>query len=861
MIRIRFLTLSGVSFLTIGTPLLAQEGPPPAGSDTTEDQSVVQNNAEIIVSARRREERLQDVPLVVNAVSGATIEKLNLRNTQEITSVIPGLSIGVNANGVGSSTSLRGVTHDVNVSGENGTVQYYLNDAPVPSNLALQAMYDIGQIEVLRGPQGTLRGRSTPSGAITIQPRRPDLTEAGVTVSGTIAENGVYNGQFGINVPVIADIFAIRISGLTDRNRFDQVTSAISPGRPYSKTESIRGQARLDPTDWLHAGFMYQALENDTRVWTQGQSFSNLVPGFTPGVSENISPLPPGTFVAGGFPSPRADYGVIRPGDRLSASSSAQRNKTKLQFYNWDASVDLAGQRLIYVGSKTDFHVRANSPQDQGGAFPEIEIFQRPTTSSSTVTHELRVQNQERIAGLFDYVVGYFHSTLKPQTTLTTTGLLAGFFPLPGAAIGAPAGTTALVPVVDPFPNDTAIYLPRAKTTEESYFGNLTVNFDQGTEISGGLRHIKFDDRQAGLFVSCTPEQYAAGLCVATPRTDISRTASKTIYNLAVRHRFNESLMAYASTGTSFRPPVTAIGNFSASYSPLEAAHVFAPAETSTSYEVGVKSNWFDRKLLFNLTGYYQEFKNYPYRSATGIYYININSSGQAERANFNFISAVPVRVYGLESEISYVPSEHFSISAVTNFSDSKIKNAGLACTDALNNGTGAVGSDGIPDVGIPTLADLQAAYGDEHIAECPSTDQPASFLPKWSGSVQAEGSLPLSANTDGFLRGLLSWRGATKNDPSNRFDDVDAYGIFNLYAGVRGTDGNWDVTLYAKNVFDTTKIVSASDSPYSVGVTYLDVSTFSPFGSANYESYYSGVTVTPPREVGITARFSFGIR
>ena len=91
----------------------------------------------------------------------------------------------INANGIGTSSSMRGINHDVNVSGENGTIQYYVNDVPVSSNFVLQAMYDIGQVSVERGPQGTLRGRSTPSGSIDINWKKPSLTEVGAAIQGS----------------------------------------------------------------------------------------------------------------------------------------------------------------------------------------------------------------------------------------------------------------------------------------------------------------------------------------------------------------------------------------------------------------------------------------------------------------------------------------------------------------------------------------------------------------------------------------------------------------------------------------------------------------------------------------------------
>ena len=201
------IALASVSFISLAAPAWAAE----VADDGTD------GDKPIIVEARRRQENVQDVPQVVNAVTGATIEKLNLRNATEITNVVPGLSLTINANGIGTSSSMRGINHDVNVSGEAGTIQYYVNDVPVSSNFVLQAMYDISQISVERGPQGTLRGRSTPSGSIDINWKKPSLTEVGASIQGSAGAGSATNVQFGIGVPIIKDgqcLGAVGVSGV-----------------------------------------------------------------------------------------------------------------------------------------------------------------------------------------------------------------------------------------------------------------------------------------------------------------------------------------------------------------------------------------------------------------------------------------------------------------------------------------------------------------------------------------------------------------------------------------------------------------------------------------------------------------------
>ncbi|MCE7798284.1 TonB-dependent receptor [Sphingobium sufflavum] len=828
-----------------------------AKTPQSDEQSAASDGQDqiIIVEARRRNEVLQDVPLTINAVTSETIEKLNLRNFQEITSVVPGLSLSPNANGIGSSSSMRGVNQDVNVSGENGTIQFYFNDAPVGSNFVLQAMYDLGQVEVLRGPQGTLRGRATPSGSITVAPRRPDLNQAGGTIIGTVASDGAANLQFGINVPIIADKLAVRVAGLGDHGRGSRIRSVNSTVQPRAETESIRVSVRAEPMDWLRGGFLYQSLQATSRQFDQVQSYSNLVPGFTPGIDQNISPLPAGTILgSAALTSPRLNSGFFTPQDRAAVTTDPRTLRQTFRFYGWNLGVDFAGQTLVYVGSRLENDFRNGTNQDQGVTFPALRLFQDGNTISKGNTHEIRLQNVERVANLFDYVVGYFRQTGSAEINLTQSGAIRGYFPVTNAQDPRiPAGVTALSAVTGAIFNGTPIYSPPSASTEESYFGNVVAYLGEGFELSGGLRHIKFDNETDGLFISCTRQTYGNGTCRRSPGTENDYKVSKTIYSATARYKVNDDLMVYAMTGTSFRPPVRAVGNFSSRQTALELSHVNLDAETSTSYEIGIKSQWFDKRLTFNLTGYHQDFKNYPFRAATGIYYINVNSSGQDERGQFNFVSAVPVSINGLESEITFAPSRTFRITAITNYSHSKIKASQLACTD--------VNRDGIPDTAVPTLGQLQTAYQGEHLAECPSAGQPATFLPRLSGSVQAELTLPLDNRFDGYVRGLLNWRGEGSTDPNNPYDDVGAYGIFNLYAGIRSPGGNWELTAFAKNLFNLTKVVSAESSPYTTAVTYVNLGAGGAFGSASYQSNYSGVTVTPPREFGLTARVSLGSR
>jgi len=158
---------------------------------------------------------------------------------------------------------------------------------------------------------------------------------------------------------------------------------------------------------------------------------------------------------------------------------------------------------------------------------------------------------------MFDYVVGYFRQEGSSEVKLFSPSILTFRGQI------AP-GVTFPLPVA-PSVNNTAIYRPPTDGVETSLFGNITAHLGEATELAGGLRRITFKEDVKGLFISCDETRYATGACTPAGGTQYKSTQHKTIYNATVRHRFNDSLMVYAGTGSSWRPPIRAIGNFSRS--------------------------------------------------------------------------------------------------------------------------------------------------------------------------------------------------------------------------------------------------------------------------------------------------------
>lgn len=770
------------------------------GQRSARQQGVLE---EIVVTARRRAENLQDVPLTVNAVTAEDLRKLNIRNLQDIQSVVPGLTL--DADPIAASASLRGVRFDAFASGNNPTVQFYINDAPTLSNVAIEALFDIDQVEVLRGPQGTLRGRAAPSGAITITTKKPDLEKFGGFVDLTATDTGGRNARGAVNLPIVKDKLGFRLAGLFEQNEGTRIRSINDNATENFETSGYRASLRFEPTDSLSIELMHQQLKPQSTIFQQVESANRQDPT-----------LPPPT------------EGVISPNDRLAVTDFANEPDQVEELTTLNVHWDLGAVKLEYVGSLLHSQINRSKYQDTGdfwgpGSATKLQNYAQVLKGKGDVTsHELRM---ETTVGNFDLVAGGLYQKLQPKNRLQQQQQIL--------STGGSFLTTFNVPVSS-----------AGQGTERSVYGNVTWHITDATELSAGLRYLL--TKSSNLLV------VNGGIL-----SDTSEHWSDTIYMASLKHRFSDQFMAYTNVGTSWRAGVNTIGDFSTNQTARERNFLNLPPETSISYEVGFKSNWLENRLRLNADVYYQDFNNYTYRTggagggSASVYYVNTNSSGVETVDQFAFVAAVPVKVYGAELEAEYQVTDRWNIGMVYSYSHGELDNATIPCNDYFP-------TDGEPDRGgqQPTVAQIRAATGGNNLAACSGTSFRASFAPPWSVTLRSEYSFPLFA-TEGFVRGLLTGYGDSKNDPTNELDDVSRYAIFDLYAGFRDPDGRWAVTFFGKNVTDTQRVLNRAASPESVSFTQVDLSTFQTSGGQG-TSTYRAISITKPREFGINLRYNF---
>lgn len=188
----------------------------------------------------------------------------------------------------------------------------------------------------------------------------------------------------------------------------------------------------------------------------------------------------------------------------------------------------------------------------------------------------------------------------------------------------------------------------------------------------------------------------------------------------------------------------------------------------------------------------------------------------------------------------------------IASYAVGRIKNGLAACND--------FNSDGVPDANPtkPTLAQLQVLTGANNLQTC-RVNQRSSFQAPFSATLQSEFNQPISGGMDGFARALLTYNGNSLADPQYQFDDHKAAAVLNIYAGVRGPDGSWELSLFAKNLFNNVRTTNVG---LRAATDYQELTpSFSSTVGATGFSDYTQISTDAPREFGLNFRFSFGSR
>ena len=789
-----------ITILSSGVAAAALTSIAPAYAQQTVADATQPAYNEIVVTATRDSRSLQDVPMSVNAVTNEQLQKLNILDTKDISRLAPGLEL-TNTTGRNNTVALRGIGFDPD-QGTDPTVQIYMNEAPTDAQTVFTALYDIGQIEVLRGPQGLLRGLSSPGGSITVTTQRPKFDEVEGYIQGTVTDRHAYNVQGGVTLP-FNDKVSLRVAALVDGNRGNQVRNVSNGDFSRGNTQSGRITLGLRPTENFTAYLTYQYLQSDVRqyqqVFGEGNSFGGVATG----------------------------PGDISVRDRLAVGEGLNRFKNTSHFINLNMDWDLGFANLTGLASYQASDLVQERDGDPANSFPGLALQQRNNIPYRIPVFELRLASNND--GMFGWGVGAFYQKISGTTRVNqdTAQFLApanGFF--------IPVNSRITVPV------DKEVI---------SFNANGRVRSD-GFTLEGGLRYTIIKGVRVTDIVSTSPGFPAFGIDPFTNAqsgipADLRDQKEKPLTGGAtLTYEFSAALTGYLAYGHSFRAGSVGVA-VPVGVSPELIA---TQNEKTDNFEAGLKGSLFNRRLKFAVAAFYQTFDGFVNRFP-GVYYncpnfapgvcgtgpgstpINNGIDVPAADGTFDFNYNGDATVKGIEATIDARPTDFWDLSVNMSYVKARYKSsARLPCNDF--NG------DGRPDMNGDT-----AITGTGNVSFCGLSR--LTDTPNFSMTATTELRVPVEGSVEPFVRGLLSYRPAVFSETRN-FQNRSRT-LIDLFAGVRGNDGQWELTGFVKNVLNQQRITDFTGAP-RISFT----------GSPSVTAGYAPINTTLPREFGLVATF-----
>jgi len=787
-----------------------------ADQPQTDPQAASEIMPDIVVTATRQSQKLQDVAMSVNVATGEQLEKFKIFDVKDVQQLAPGLEL-TNTTGRNNTTTLRGVGFDPD-SGTAPTVQVYLNEIPTDAQTVYTAIYDIQQIEVLRGPQGLLRGLSAPAGSITIETRKPKFDSVEGYAELTATDRAGYNVQGGVSLP-FSDKLALRVAGLVDGNRLNNVRDVNRGGeRSKSRTESARATLGWRPTDNFSAYLTYQHLHADNSQFQQVIGAGN-----TPTVS--IFPY------LGGFvvPNPAVRSGpALGVKDRAAVQEGLFRLQNDTDIFNLQADYDLGAATLSLAAAHQFTKLDIQRDLDAANAIPGYVQASNVITPYVVNTAELRLTSNNKEG--FGWGVGAFYTK---QTGTTVVNQKNDTFLAP-YDLNDPL--LSAIPSLNPdVPLSLLITVP-VNTSTWSFNGNASYKSGPLT-ITAGVRYSIIKGNQA-TSIFFTPK-------LGIPGTDPLLDVVKSLYHpvtggATISYAITPDMNVYLSYGHSFRAGSHAV----AAPAFISDDLVNTKPEKTDSVELGFKGSVLDRKLGYSVAAYYQKLNNFLSRF-TGVYFNVVRFGGAYQSSgSFDFNYNGDATIKGIEATLDAHPTPDWDFNVSGAYTRARYKNAKVPCNDYAGTG--------IPNVD----ATNPAVTGSGDVSYCISNNRLAE-VPDFSLTANTEIRFPMG-NLTPYVRALFTYRPGFRSQTVNyNYQDRE---LLNMFVGVRGPDDRWEFDVFARNLLNQQRIADISAGNAKTGTFCAagygaDAALCNGSGTA-FDSGYRSVSVTNPREFGATLKF-----
>lgn len=606
-----------VALTMISSQATAQETAPARKASTQEDAL-----QEIIVTATRRAQNISEVPLSITAFSQEDLTIKGVVGYEGLARETPGVVLNRPSANFNNFTA-RGIATNGYGANLQSTVAVYIDELPISTigntTVLDPTLFDVERVEFLRGPQGTLFGSGSLSGAMRILTKSPDLrkfdaaaqTDFGLTGSDSLRQR--YNLM--LNTPLVEDELALRVVGFYrhEEGYLDNVGTGIHNSNTL---ESWGGRAILQwkPAEQMSVRLLVSREDSNPR------DSSLTSPSL--GREKRISDRP--DLYSGVLTSYNATIEYQFDGAKLTSSTTYSTFDQKF----W---VDLAGT----FNQAIAFGLDANGYQD-------------------TFVEEMRLASDP--GGDWDWTIGGFFLDRRHDVD---------YFYRSSPAFLAARRITGL-------PDE---YYQRQYVHTISHelagFGELTYHVNEKFWLTGGLRYGKLDAQgfteggynSAYLTYALTGQSGPLAMVPIAPVEGVKAKGSKPSYKVSASYRVNDPITTYASVSTGFRAPV--VNAYAGRPSVVNANDLIIPYGASsddlTNYELGLKGRWLNGKLTAHLAAYYIDWKNIQ---------VQANRTSDSVQFATNIGAA---RSKGIEFEIAAVPATGLTVGLNGSVNTAKV--------------------------------------------------------------------------------------------------------------------------------------------------------------------------------------------
>ncbi len=721
---------------------------------------------DIVVTAQRRREKAQSVPISITSVSGEQFEKTGYIALTDLQYVVPGVQYNPTQ---GAAFQIRGVGSSSFDLSNAKSVNVVVDDVVMDNQRdnGLIGLTDVASIDVLMGPQGTLFGKNSTSGVISLTTNKPVLGKLSGNFYGSYGERNDHIVNGTVNVP-LGENAALRVSAFQQGQ--DGAGRYVTLDRNLNRVDEVGVRAKLlyAPTDRLEvilAGEYTRHYDTSVRTPVGGPAGSVFAPSAAITAQMAALGVVANEKNTDSLDSQLGSITMVNKGGSLHVNYQlGEHTLTSITAYRETSYVNVTPADLLPNA------INAYLPFNVGKLY------------SNKFSEEVHIASPT--GRFFEYLVGGFYNKLNATQSQVQWGPLGG--PVYDAnGVGTPvlsANTGANDPVTGKLLGNTVRFNSYNETA--AVFGQTKFTFTPQLSLTlGGRYNYDWNGQTIGYFdtdpVALTgyrPSFTAAATSIA-PTADFRtgrKNAGHFTYRIAPQFTISPDVMLYATYSTGYKPGgIAYVGN---KYDPYN-------AETVKSWEVGVKSEFLNRRVRLNFDLYSSSYHDFQATILTPV------STGVGGFILASAIGNAPgLRSRGFEGALTIKPTRAFTIGGVVTYNDSKF-------TDY---------------VASPT-----ANYTGTRLTNAPRW----SFTINGDYGTEISSALKINAHVDYAYRSatqtvtgamLGDWLApAVKNadgtsTPNASYSFIPAYGLVNTRVSVAKINDTVEVGVYARNLFNT---------------------------------------------------------